>query len=364
MSFLETTYYANTLKEWLIALVVLSVTLLALRLLKTILVSRLGHLAAKTKTDVDDVLIELIKQVRTFFLLAVGIYAASHAVKLPPKTADAVRVLLILSFLGQSAIWGTRLIQFWVDQFKERKLETDPAGATTVSALGFVGKLALWSVLLLLCLENLGVNVTGLVAGLGIGGIAIALAVQNILGDLFASLSIVLDKPFVIGDFIVVDSYLGVVKKVGLKTTRIQSLSGEQLVFSNSDLLSSRIRNYKKMYERRVVFTLGVTYQTSHAKLAAIPAMIKKMVEEHETARFDRAHFKEYGDFALVYEVVYYVKSPDYNIYMDIQQAINLAIYRSFAEEGIEFAYPTQTLFLQSEGTGSGRSGAEPAHEK
>ena len=195
-------------------------------------------------------------------------------------------------------------------------------------------------------LDNLGFNITALVASLGIGGIAVALAVQNILGDIFASLSIALDKPFVIGDFIIVEDVLGTVEYIGLKTTRLRSLSGEQIVFSNVDLLKSRIRNYKRMFERRVVFTIGVVYQTAHATLERIPALVRSIVEQQPKTRFDRAHFKEYGDSALVFEVVYFVLDSDYNIYMDIQQAINLAIFRRFQVKGIEFAYPTRTLHV------------------
>lgn len=228
-------------------------------------------------------------------------------------------------------------------------MEEDAATVTTFTALGFIGRIALWTVVLLLALDNLGVEVSALIAGLGIGGVAVALALQNVLGDLFASLSIVLDKPFVIGDFIIVDNYLGTIEHVGLKTTRVRSLSGEQLIFANSDLLKSRIRNYKRMVERRIVFTLGVTYQTPYEKLKKIPQIIKEVLEKQENARLDRAHFKEYGDFSLNYEIVYYVQSPDYYLYMDIQQAVNLEIYRRFQEEGIEFAYPTQTLFLRRE---------------
>jgi small-conductance mechanosensitive channel len=186
------------------------------------------------------------------------------------------------------------------------------------------------------------------VAGLGVGGIAVALAAQNILGDLFASLSIVLDRPFVLGDFLIVDDLMGSVEEIGLKTTRVRSLSGEQLVFSNTDLLNSRIRNYGRMFERRVVFQLGVTYQTPREQLQAIPGMVRDAVEAHgDRVRFDRAHFAKYGDFALSFEIVYYVLGPDYNEYMDIQQAINLDIHQRFEDAGIAFAYPTQTLFLE-----------------
>jgi len=199
----------------------------------------------------------------------------------------------------------------------------------------------------LLILDNFGVNITGLVAGLGIGGIAVALAVQNILGDLLASLSIVLDKPFVIGDFIVVDSLSGTIEHIGLKTTRIRSLNGEQLIFSNNDLLKSRIRNFKRMSERRVVFHLGVVYQTSLEQLKIIKKIVAEIIEKRQKVRFDRVHFKEYSSSSLIYEVVYYVSSPDFNVYMDIQETINLEILQRFQEEKIEFAYPTQTLYVQ-----------------
>jgi len=190
----------------------------------------------------------------------------------------------------------------------------------------------------------------------------VALAAQNILGDLFASLSIVLDKPFVVGDFLIVGDFLGSVEKVGVKTTRLRSLSGEQLVFSNNDLLGSRIRNYGRMFERRVLFSIGVIYQTPPDKLRLAATILREAVQAQDKVRFDRAHFKSYGDFALSFEVVYYVLSPDYNVYMDIQQAINLLIYERFAEEQIEFAYPTQTLFVSRADDAS--SGEEPGRSE
>ena len=205
--------------------------------------------------------------------------------------------------------------------------------------------------ILLLILENVGVDVTALIAGLGVGGIAVALAAQNILGDLFSSMSIVLDKPFVLGDFIIVGDMMGTVEKIGLKTTRVRSLSGEQLIFSNSDLLGSRIRNFKRMQERRIVFSIGVAYDTPAEKLTAIPGMLRAAVEAQEPVRFDRAHFAKFGDSALIYEVVYFVLKPDYNLSMDIQQAINLRLFREFADRQIEFAFPTQTLHLFHEST-------------
>jgi len=207
----------------------------------------------------------------------------------------------------------------------------------------------MWVLVLLLVLDNLGVQVTALVAGLGIGGIAIALAAQSVLGDLFASFVIVVDKPFKEGDFIIVGDLMGSVEHVGIKTTRVRSLWGEQLVFSNSDLTSSRIRNFGLMQQRRILFSVGVTYDTAPDAVERIPEMIREAVESQELTRFDRAHFSGYGDSSLDMEVVYYVLSGDYNVYMDIQQGINLALLRRFTDEGIDFAFPTRTLHVYGE---------------
>jgi small-conductance mechanosensitive channel len=209
-----------------------------------------------------------------------------------------------------------------------------------------VVRTAVWVVILLLALENLGINVTALVAGLGVGGIAVALAVQSLLGDLFASLSITLDRPFVIGDFVIVGDYMGSVEQIGVKSTRIRSLGGEQIIMPNADLLGSRVRNYGRMAERRVVFSLGVAYETPREKLKRISEIIREHVQSQQDTRFDRSHFASYGPYALEFETVYYVLSPDYNRYMDIQQAIYFAIHEAFEREQIEFAYPTQKLWL------------------
>ncbi|MBK7703851.1 MAG: mechanosensitive ion channel family protein [bacterium] len=235
----------------------------------------------------------------------------------------------------------------WLHRYRDQKLEADRGATTSIGARVFLARLIIGSLTILIVLDNVGIDVTALIAGLGIGGIAVALALQSILGDLFASLSIVLDKPFVVGDFLIIGEHMGAVENVGLKTTRIRSLSGEQLVFSNSDLLGSRIRNYGRMLERRVVFNLGVTYDTPLEKLKSIPDMIREAIAEHPQTRFDRSHFASYGDFALQFESVYYVLAPEYNVYMDIHQAINLRLRERFDAEGIAFAFPTQTLFVQ-----------------
>ncbi len=346
MPLLDTVFYHNTVLTWIIAAGVMVVVFAVLRLLKAVFRRRFAALARKTATDVDDLVADLLRRIKLYFLLAVALYAGSQFLTLPEGLEAFLQKLVIIAFLLQAVVWGGAILDYLIQRSRRQKGEEDKAGLTTFSALGFVGRLGLWSVALLLILDNLGVNITTLIAGLGVGGIAVALAVQNILGDLFASMSIVLDKPFVIDDFIVVDDLRGTVKHIGLKTTRIASLGGEEIVFANSDLLKARVRNFKRMQERRIVFTIGVTYQTPVEKLEAIPGMIKEIVEAQELTRFDRSHFQAYGDFAIIFETVYFMTVPDYAAYMDTQQAINLALYRRFAAEGIEFAYPTQTIFL------------------
>lgn len=342
-------FLGNTFAEWGIAAGVTVMTVVLLALLKRGASARLHAFAAKTDTVLDDIVVDVMSHTRPFFFAALSVFAGSMMLTLSANAVNAVRTAAVLAFLIQAAIWGGRGVTLWIKDYTGRKTELDSSSITTITFAGYMAKLVVWSLALLLALDNLGVNITALVAGMGIGGIAVALAAQNILGDLFASISIVLDKPFVINDFIIVGDYMGSVEHIGVKTTRIRSLSGEQIVFSNTDLLNSRVRNYKRMVERRVVFSLGVVYGTPAEKLEAIPGIVRGIIEAMDGTRFDRAHFAKYGDSSLDFEVVYFVTTGDYNVYMDIQQAINLAIYRSFEDEGMEFAFPTQTIFLGNE---------------
>jgi len=346
MEFLELQFLENTLKQWIFAFLASGASYLVFRLFIHRIAHHLSHLAKRTKVDWDDFIIDLLRnRTKSWILIIFSVYIGSRFLTLPGGGKIAVKAAATAAFFYQVALWGSGFIEYAIKKAGERA-EGDPGSASTYSALSFIAKVLLWAIILLLILHNIGVDVTALVASLGIGGIAIALAVQNILGDLFASMTIVLDKPFILGDFIIVGELMGTVEHIGLKTTRIRSLSGEQIVFTNNDLLGSRIRNFKRMWERRVVFSLGVTYETPPDKLEAIPSMIKEIIDTQEQARFDRAHFSKYGDSALIYEMVYFVRDPDYNVYMDTQQDINLKIFRKFSEEGIEFAYPTQTLYI------------------
>jgi small-conductance mechanosensitive channel len=342
----ETQFYGNTLREWIVAGAIALLAFVGLRVFRRVLVRRLGALAKETENIADDLVVEVLTRTRTAFILAASLYAACGSLALTAGARKAVDTSFVLLVAIQVLFWGNALISFLLARALRRRAESDGAGAMSLAAFGVVARIAFFSVVLLIGLENLGVNITGLVAGLGIGGIAVALALQNVLGDLFASLSIALDKPFVIGDFVVVDSVLGNIEYIGLKTTRIRSLSGEQIVVANSDLLSSRIRNYKRMEERRALFTFGVTYQIGRETLAAIPGMVREIIQRRPDTRFDRAHFKEYADSSLLFEVVYFVLDPDYNRYMDIQQEINMELFGRFEDEGIEFAYPTRTIHI------------------
>jgi len=346
MDFLQIEVANNSLLGWLIAAAIALAIIVVAGMVRYLLSSQFKRLASRHERPIWFVAAALVDRTRWLFILILGLFAGSFALEMPVSTRAISNIVMTVTLLIQAGFWVASAAKIMIDQYQQIQLARDPASVTTLNILSFITRVSIWIVVMLLILDNLGINITALVAGLGIGGIAVALAVQNILGDLLASLSIVLDKPFVVGDFLLIGELAGTVEHVGLKTTRLRSLSGEQLVFSNSDLLASRIRNYGRMYERRSLFTLGVTYQTSRDKLERIPRIIQEVIEGQSNVRFDRSHFKEYGDYALLFETVYYINSANYNEYMDIQQAINLAIFEQFEKEGVEFAYPTRTLFV------------------
>jgi small-conductance mechanosensitive channel len=345
---LSNVFYGNDIKTWLTALGIALGFMILLRVVEQVLIVRVQRLTRKTDTVIDDAIVGSLRKTKLTYLFVASAFLGSLVLTLPDRLRSVAWQVLVVATLLQAGIWVSTGLQIWLENY--RASEDDGANRTTMNAVSFLVRVALWTTVLLLILDNLGVDVTALVTGLGIGGVAVALAVQNVLSDLFASLSIVLDKPFVNGDFIVVGDLAGSVEHVGIKTTRIRSISGEQLVFSNNDLLTSRIRNFGRMNERRVVFSIGVTYQTPADKLERIPSIIEDVVKAQERVRFDRSHFASYGDSSLNFETVYFVESADYTQHMDILQAVNLAIFRRFEDEGIEFAYPTQTLFVETSG--------------
>ncbi|HEY4367531.1 MAG TPA: mechanosensitive ion channel family protein [Steroidobacteraceae bacterium] len=301
---------------------------------------------ATQRTELLEIPVEVLSRTTVSFFVAVSLFAGLQALTTGPRTARVLASAITIALFWQAGIWAAAAASAWLERRRRRTLETDRAAAGSLGIIGFILNVVIWAMVLLLTLDNLGINITALVAGLGIGGIAVALALQNILGDLFASLSITLDRPFVLGDFLIVGDFLGSVENIGIKSTRLRSLNGEQIVMPNADLLGSRVRNYGRMMERRVLFATGIAYETPIDKIEKVAPLIREIVEAQADTRFDRSHFAKHGAASLDFETVYYVRSPDYNHYMDIQQAINLRLHREFTQLGIEFAYPTQKLFL------------------
>lgn len=326
----------------------------ALSIIRRIIIEKTEKRALASVTVIDDLLVEILKKFKRYFLYALSLYIAFVWVSLPPRIRLIMDKAIIILFLVQLAQMAGAIINFWVTKkFRARSAENREL-ATTINLITLAIKFVVYSIILLLALNNVGVDITALIAGLGVGGIAIALAMQNILTDLFSSLTIVLDKPFLVGDFIVVGDQMGTVENIGLKTTRLKSISGEQLIFGNGDLLQSRVRNYKRMEERRVVQPLTVTYQTSADLLDRIPVMVKEIIDGVDRVRYDRCHFLRFGDSALEFELVYWVISPEFNDYADRAQKINVAIFKKFAAEKIDFAYPTRTLFMVNQDKAEG----------
>ncbi len=353
-SVLHSLYSIENLRAYALALAVTLAIVLALFLFRHLLVSRLKKVVIKTSTELDDFGLSLLENTKKSTIIALGILIGLHFIELAPGIHKIAISSIILIFLFQIWFWGREAIEFLAYRLvrQDRVLaQSDELVAGAVPAIQFVGRLALISLIVIVGLDNFGVDITALVTSLGIGGIAVALALQNILGDLFASLSIVLDKPFRPGDFIVVGDAAGVVEKIGLKTTRLRSLSGEQLVFSNGDLLASRVRNFKQMTERRMILKIRILYQTPLDKIRKAQDLIRSAIEKQDGVRFDRAHFISFGESSLDFEAIYFILAPEYGTAMDKQQAINLEIMKLFAQEGIDFAFPTRTLFIQQDTT-------------
>jgi len=343
--FLDRVFLNNTVYNYLVALGIFILSIIIIKIAKKILINRLKVWVKKTKNIFDDFLVDILDKLVSPFLYFAAFYLAISSLELNSYFTKATNVLAtgVLTFFIVHLIlkitnYGIKI--YWQRNNQSEILEHSLSGI--IKVIRFV----VWSLAIIFFLDNLGFQVTTVIAGLGIGGVAIALAAQALLKDLFSYFSIIFDRPFKIGDFLIVGDLLGTVEHVGIKTTRIRSLGGEQLIFSNSDLTDSRVRNYKRMDKRRVVFKLGVIYQTSLKDLKEIPVIIEKIIKGIEDTIFDRAHFFSYGDFSLVFEVVYYVIGSDYNKYMDIQQEINFAIKEEFGKRKIEFAYPTQSIFL------------------
>jgi len=350
LDFLNTEFLGNSVRAWLISAALLPTFAAAFALVRRMLSGRIVKLSQRTNTSLDDALAAAMAATKPGLLLFVAVFFASRSLTLPERVAQWVGMLAVAAALIQIGFWSVAWLDVLLLSWKQKQAGDDPDASATLGLVHYAINVLVWAIVLLLLLENLGVDISALVAGLGIGGIAVALAIQNILGDLFASLTILLDKPFLVGDYLAIDDLSGTVESIGMNTTRLTSLTGEQLVFSNKDLLQSRIRNYGRMEERRVLFRIGVVYGTPPDVMEKIPGMLQAAIETHELTRFDRSHFKEFADSALVFETVFYMTVPDYSAYMDVQQFVNLELMRRFAAEKIEFAYPTRYVYLETLG--------------
>jgi len=345
MRILLEAWHDNSVPQWSLAALLALSTLLVLIIARHVAEVVLKALAKRGRiAHLGKVPTAIVASTRLWLLIPLAMYVGATAVELPDKLDHGLDRLVVVMLLAQTAFWINALINLWLTGEIERRRNTDGEAVTALVLMHFIARVLVWTFILLVILNHLNFNVSALVTGLGVGGVAVALAVQNVLGDLLASLSIVFDKPFVVGDFIIVDNFMGTVERVGVKTTRLRSLSGELIIFSNSDLLKSRMRNYKQMFERRVAFNLNVAYGARTEQLEAVPAFLKQTIEANTPVRFDSAHFKEFGESALVFEAVYYVLSADNGLYMDIQQKINLEVHRYFAANGLDFAHPVRTL--------------------
>ncbi|MBU1359496.1 MAG: mechanosensitive ion channel family protein [Gammaproteobacteria bacterium] len=325
-------------------------------------IGRMRKITARTANHFDDSLVEVIAATNRIFLVLASVLIGVSMLDLSDRWNSRVSHLWFIALAMQLGVWLTRAITVGLKRYQELH---STAGMTQVSAsatlLSWSLRTLLWATVLLAVLSNLGVNITAFVASLGVGGIAIALAVQNVLGDLFASLSIAVDKPFEVGDFIAFDSNLGSVQYIGLKTTRIRSLSGEQIIVGNTDLLKQVVKNYKRMAERRIVFKFGITYDATPEQAEAVPGIVKRLIGERDKLRLDRAHFQGFGDSSLDFEVVYYVKDPDFGLYMDEQQRLNLQLMRELSAIGVDFAFPTRTVHIATVPEAVERGMSEPA---
>lgn len=343
--FLQREFYHNRISEYLVCLAIIVGGIVVVRVVEILALRRMKAWAAETPSTLDYFFFDQIH--RTGVPLAyLGIaQAALRVLTLTPRVERIIDMLGIVLLTLLAIVFTVALVRYSFEEYM-RKRGVDASGDRALKGVVGLAKALVWVIGTLFLLDNLGFKISTVVAGLGIGGIAVALAAQTILGDLFAYFTILFDRPFEIGDFVIVGDYMGVIERFGIKTTRIASLGGEQIVVSNKDLTDSRVRNYKRMTKRRVVFRLGVTYQTPASLLQEIPGIVTDIFREIEGTTLDRVHFFSYGDFSLIYEIVYYVDGNDYTKYMDLQQTANLRIYEEFEKRKIGFAYPTQTLYL------------------
>jgi small-conductance mechanosensitive channel len=340
-------FLGNPVSEWGLALITFLVTLTVLPIIKGFIAARRRAWTPQDRQQFHaaiELATLLAARTSRLFLWAVALYFASRYLTFPPRLERVITVTIVTLFWLQVGLWGMATVRFMIDQRRARSAEVDAILSGSMDVILFSAGIIVWAMVMLLALDNLGVQIKPLLAGLGIGGIAIALAVQTVLSDLLASISIALDKPFGLGDSLTIGDFQGTVEHIGVKSTKLRSISGEQIIIANADIVKARVRNFGRMGDRRNVFQFGVAYDTPVDVLEALPAEVRKIVESQKDARFDRCHFLVYGDTALQFELVYFVTRPEFLVYADIQQAINLALLSRLREMKVQLAAPTRTM--------------------
>ncbi len=342
------TFFSNTYNDYLLAIGILICALVALRIFKFIVIGKLKQYSKMTKTDMDDLLIQIIDHIGWPFYMLISVYLSLKVLVVPQLIITIFDSLLFLGIVYYIIKTFNEVIEFLGNKVIESNKHEDKGfDPSVVNLLKKISKFVVLILTAVFLISNYGFDISALIAGLGVGGIAIAFALQSILSDVFAYFTIQFDRPFKVGDYVVVGQDSGTVKKIGLKSTRIQTLQGQELIVSNKELTETRVNNFKRMNKRRIEFNIGVTYDTSYAKLEKIPGIVKKIIQNVDMVKFDRTHFHKYGDFSLIYTIVYNIESNNYNVYMDIQQKINLAIKKEFDKQKIGMAFPTQTIHLK-----------------
>ena len=335
----------NPLRDWLFAAAAAIAVWALLWSIRRYGAARYKAYSAAGRATLVRLIAYVVGNTKQIFLIAVAIDSGQEFLTLPGKIQRVVSSAVVILILFQIGLWAGRAVRFYLET-KEGEHGADRSFAGSLDIISFVSRVAIWSLLILVALDNLGVNITALLAGLGVGGIAVALALQNVLGDLFASLSIALDKPFVMGDNLTIDTFIGRVERIGIKSTRLRSESGEQIILSNADILKSRVRNFGRLPEQRVLTTIRVNFDTPAGKLEEIPKLLERIVREQVNARFDRCHLRLLGETAFHFELSYFVQRPAVNPMLDLQQAVNFRIIDELQRQGIGFAYPTQLVYL------------------
>jgi len=347
MQFLSKEFLGNQISDWIIALGATLGFYLVVKIIKTVLVNRMKAIATRTKNKIDDIILEVVSQTQELLIVLAGIYVGTHFLTVSDKILSIIEKIFIIVIALQVGYWLGGFINHLVI-LREKKESGNKEEQTALHAFGLFGKIVIWTVVALVTIQNVsGIKMDVLITSLGVGGIAAGLALQNILKDLFASLSIFLDKPFLVGDYIAVGDTGGTIENIGLKSTRLRTLQGEELVFSNSDLLESRIHNYRSMQRRMVDITIGVSPNTPYQTLQSLPALFKDIIEKQPDVTFDRANLSDLGNYTFNFEIIYHIESADFDLYVQRREAIYLEIIQRLQEKNVDMPYPTQTVLLR-----------------